>query len=346
MEPRETSLLANKHLKEWLAFALLFAVIGTYVTYALNESHDRVEARERERLTHQCEVVSLNLARQFAAIDAALVGITKEVPEWHKRKDGPSLAVQHLRALNNAMPGVMTFLIFDVDGTVRASDRQELVGENFSDREYFKAVRQAPDAGKLYVRQPFTTSRGNFTINLIRMIPDSNGGFGGMVVAGLDAEEFKVLLQSVLYRPDVKAALVHGDGVPYLMAPLSKAIGGIDIVQPGGFFQQHMQSGEVVDVFRGRVSAVEDERLVALQTIQPKSLNMDRPMVVAVSRPWDAIFVRWNKDVQNESLLFVLVAGSSAAFLILRQRRRILGRQSSHSFGSREGEKLSGFERE
>jgi len=323
MLPAENHSLTAKHWTEWLVFALLFAAGGAFWSLTLGDSHTRIETREEERLIHQCDVVAMNLTRQFTAINAALSGIVIEVPKWRTQKDGAQLAAQHLKALNNAMPGVLTFLIFDADGTIRASDKQQLVGLNFSSRDYFQAVVRDPHVDRLYVRPPFTTKLGNFTMNLIRMIPNATGAFDGMVVAGLDAEEFKVLLQSVLYRPDIKAALVHSDGVPFLMAPSSKHVGGLQLVEPGGLFSKHIQSGKITDIFRGKIASDGEEKLVALQTIALKSLNADKSMVVAVDRPWQSIFSRWKKDMYQAIGMYVALILAAAIVLNMRQRHRM-----------------------
>ena len=221
--------------KEWLALDLVLLIVGGYFTYSLSQGHDRIEAREKERLSHQCVVVSMNLSRQFSTINTALTGILAEVPNWRRKKDGQSLSAQHLRTLNNAMQGVRNFLVIDANGTVEASDTSELVGKNFAQRDYFEAVSQRPNATTLYVRPPFITSLGYLTMVLGRMIPGPKGEFDGLIIAALDAEEFKVLLNSVIYRPGIRAALIHGDGVPFLMAPNSKDVEGVELVRPGSF---------------------------------------------------------------------------------------------------------------
>jgi len=268
--------------KEWLILDLILLIVGGCFAYALNQDHDRVEAREKERLSHQCVVVSMNLSRQFSTINTALTGILSELPNWRRHKDGQSLSAQHLKALNNAMQGVRNFLIIDAKGTVQASDTSELVGKNFTHRDYFQAVSAHPNASTLYVRPPFVTSLGYLTMSLGRMIPGPKGEFDGLVIAALDAEEFKVLLNSVIYRPGIRAALIHGDGVPFLMAPNSKDVEGVELARPGSFFSRHMSSGRNTNVFTGAFHFVGDERMVALQTIQDPVLSMDKPMVVAV----------------------------------------------------------------
>ena len=327
MLPFERRSLASKHWKEWFIFALIFAAVGAFWAFTLVDSHERIKTREEERLTHQCDVVAMNLTRQFSAINTALTGVIKEVPVWRSQIDGPRLAAEHLKALNNAMPGVLTFLIFDPDGTVKASDKQQLVGMNFSARDYFQAVVKNPHPDRLYVWPPFTTKLGNFTMTLIRVIPSSTGTFDGMVVAALDAEEFKVLLQSVLYRPDIRAALIHSDGIPFLMAPTSKHISGLQLVEPGGLLFGHIQSGNTTSVLKGKIASDGEDLLVALQTIELKSLNADKSMVVAVDRPWDSIFSRWKRDVYQAICLYAALIVSAAIILALRQHRRIRDRR-------------------
>lgn len=315
----------NRSLVEWLLLGLVLLIVGCYIAYTLNENRERIDARERERLVHQCTVVSMNLSRQFTTVNTALTGILAKVPLWRKQGDGRASAEEHLKVLNNAMSGVLTFLVFDAKGTVQASDKPELVGRNFAQRDYYRAVREHPSSSTLYVGPPFMSSRGNFTMNLARMIPGPNGEFDGLVVAGLDAEEFKVLLDSVIYRPGIRAALIHGDGIPFLMAPNSKDVEGVDLVSPGSFFARHTSSGRQANVFTGAFHSVGDERMVALQTIREPALFMDKPMVIAVHRPLQAMYASWNRELIKSGVsFFVLTVLLTAGLLVHQKRRRLL----------------------
>ena len=267
------SLRSSRNFIEWGILCLVILLCGSYMSYALNEEHVRIEVREQLRLTDQCKVVSMNLERQFNAVNAALNGVVKEIPQWRRHPDSPTLAEQHLRALNNAMPGVLTFLVLDSSGTVRASDKTELVGQNLASRDYFQVVLKNPSATTLFVRPPFVSKLGNFTMNLMRMVPGPQGEFDGLVIAALDAEEFKILLNSVLFRSDIRASLIHGDGVPFLMAPYSKNIAGLDLVMPGSFFGRHIASGLNTNLYEGAISNGGDVRMIALQTVKPAVLS-------------------------------------------------------------------------
>jgi diguanylate cyclase (GGDEF)-like protein/PAS domain S-box-containing protein len=232
-------------------------------------------------------------------------------------------AAQHLKTLKNAMPVVLVFLVFDAGGTVLASDKPELIGKNFAQSEYFQAALQRPNSSTLYVRPPFMSSRGSYAMNFARIVPDGLGKFDGLVVAGLDAEEFKVLLNSVLYRADTRASLIHSEGVPFLTAPNSIYVGGVDLVRPGSFFTQHINSGRETNVFSGTITFDGDERLIALQTIKPVSLAMDNSMVIAIDRPLKSILINWHRQALNFAAMFSTLLVVSGISLLFYQRRRI-----------------------
>ena len=56
------------------------------------------------------------------------------------------------------MPGVRTLLILDAGDRVLAARREELVGRDFHQRDYFHAPARQADAALLYVSPPFRTS--------------------------------------------------------------------------------------------------------------------------------------------------------------------------------------------
>jgi diguanylate cyclase (GGDEF)-like protein/PAS domain S-box-containing protein len=312
----------KKPLTEWLALCFGIFLLAGYMAYALREEYVRIEARERARLADQCKVVSMNIERHFSGISTSLSGIVKELPQWRRMPDGAKLAAQHLRALKNAMPGVLTLLVIDSNGTVRASDKPELVGQSAAERNYFQVVLKSPGASTLYVRPPLVSGLGNFTMNLTRMVAGSKGEFDGLVIAALDAEGFKILLNSVLYRSDVRASLIHGDGVPFLMAPRSRDIAGLDLVMPGSFFSRHLESAQDASVFEGPISPGGEARMIAMQTVQPAALSMDRPMVIVVDRGLQFVFANWYRDLAKSLTLFGFLTLLAASSLWMHQRRQ------------------------
>lgn len=308
-----TGFFSRRSLNELLYVGLVLSVFAGYITYSLFQEHIRVEARERERLITQARVVAENLDSRLISTNLALASILREIPDWRRQNDGMKLAAQHMKALKDAMPGVLTLLLIDASGIVAASEKPDLVGRNVTQREYFKTVRSYPNPDTLYISVPFMTTRGNFTMNLVRMVPGPDGSFDGMVIAALDPNEFRILLSSVLYAPDMSASLIHGDGMLFLTSPDRQGVVGFDQEKPGSFFAQQLKSDQKANVFTGTGYASGDDSMVAMATVRPAALSMDKPLVIAAARDLQAVFADWRDDALKNGELF----GFAALFAVL-----------------------------
>jgi diguanylate cyclase (GGDEF)-like protein/PAS domain S-box-containing protein len=128
-------------------------------------------------------------------------------------------------------------------------------------------------------------------------------------------------------------SVAHGDGLLFLMMPEPKgSVQGMNIAQLGSFFTRHWDSGKVAEVLTGTVYATKEVRMMALRTIRPASLKMDKELVVAVSRDLDAVFQPWRNNALVQAVLFALMAFVSITGLLIYQRRqRKLERQAAEA---------------
>ena len=63
-------------------------------------------------------------------------------------------------------------------------------------------------------------------------------------------------------------------------------------------------------------------RMMALHTVQPPALKMDKPVVVAISRDLDAMYVRWREEATLIGGIYALLIAITVPGLYLTQRRR------------------------
>ena len=309
-------------LTEWLLLASVLLVLGGFVAYSLFEEHTAIGNREAERLAAQARVVHDNFGRQLFAINRALDNVREELPVWRKEKSGMHLASRRLAAFTDALSGVRTLLILDATGNVRASSRTELLDRNFSHRDYFTAARDKPNPDTLFVSPPYKSVLGPYLFSVSRMIVGPRGEFAGVVMASIDPEEFKVLLGSVLYAPDMWAAVAHGSGTLFMRLPDREGSGGINLVTPDSLFSRHIASGKMGTVMTGATHTRGEQRIVAHRTLNPADLFMDHELIVAVARDQDALYAPWRRDARIRGGLFGLLALSSVAGLYLLQLRR------------------------
>ena len=232
------------------------------------------------------------------------------------------MAWRRLKAFADAMPAVRTLLILDAQGNVLASNQDTILGKNFAERDYFQVAARNPNIDTLYLGPPFRTALGAFGMNMVRMVRGANGEFAGIVSATFSPDELTRMLESVRYAPDTWAALAHGDGKLFLIAPLQEELLGVDLAKPGSLFLRHQESGKATNIMTGRVLLTGAWSMVALHTVQPAALKMDKPMVVAISRDLDAMYTRWGNEASLIGGIYALLIAITVPGLYLTQRRR------------------------
>lgn len=302
---------------QWLMLGLVLLALGAVLGGHLYQERHNIEAREKQRLLFQTQVLQ-------RILDVSLVSLHSVLGEAGKDwRLGASGDMGHrLIDLSHALTGVRTLLILDSQGTARASNRSELLGLDLSQREYFQTVRNAPDPDMLYISPPFRTLLGVFAVNVMRMVQGPDGGFAGIAIATLDPAYFTPLLSAVLYSPDMRATIVHADGVIFVAAPNPEGLVGKNIDQPGSFVRRHRDSGQDVSVFMGKTYATGEERLVALRTIRPAGLKTDKTLDVAATLDANAVFQGWRREAIFQGVLFGLVVLGSSLILLIFQRRQ------------------------
>ncbi|MCX7193046.1 MAG: diguanylate cyclase [Proteobacteria bacterium] len=324
-------------LKQWLMLVSVLLAFGVFIAQNIYSEHVRIDAEEREQLLAQTTVVDQNMSRQLDSISRALLGIRNDLDEWATLADGDERAAQYLNALVDAMPGVRTFSVTDAQGAVTASNREQLIGHSFRQFDYFQSVLRDPRSDMLYVSKPYTTSLGVYSMSVSRAIIDADGKFAGLISATLAPAEFEVLLNSVRYAPDVWTFLAHSDGTVFMMVPGRKKVPGTNLAQPGTLFTLHSDSHQTSNVFVGMVYLTGEQRMIALRTVQPASLLMDRALVVAVSRDLPTIFAAWRHDVYVKcGLMGILILFSVMGLFLYQRRQRAYLAEYRHAAAEKE----------
>ena len=308
-----------------LTITTALVVVGLGLAALLYVERAQTLQRESDSLLHQVRIIDANLSQQLEGMASAMLSVTRDA-EKLAAPDNSASASLRLRALSDAMPGVRTMQLNNASGRVLASNRPELLGFDSSQRAYFLVAKGKTDGDVLYVSEPFTTSLGAYTLNLVKTWVDGQGRFGGVVTATLDPEYIQVLLKSVLYASDMRATLVHGDGRAFLTTPQSNAVLGAQLAVPGTNFSRHMASGRAESVTNGLVSLTGEERLIAFRTVQPQVLHMDRPLALAVTRDLHTVLAPWRTLAWVCGITYGLVSMVLllSVYFVLRQQRHLL----------------------
>ena len=307
---------------EWLFLLLGLLLVAAALAYAHLAEAARHEAAERERLSVLTALLAKNIEVDLAATNLVLGGVIRDYLGDGAAAGSAQALPRRLTALVDAMPGVRTMLVIDAKGKPIATNIAELADQDFSRRSYFQTARDAPDARMLYISAPFHSFKGDLVITASRMVQDQQGRFAGVVLATLDPEYFTAKFRTAMYAPDVWAVVVHGDGRQFLNYPLRSANGG-NVDLPGGFLRRFRDSGYQAGVLSGvKIAGAAAPRVMAMATIAPPALHMDRALIIGLSREEAAIAAPLRRQALVYVACFATLALAGASLLFWSQRRR------------------------
>ena len=307
----------RQSLARWLILALSLSVIAAILGYKTRAAYVVTEQTEHDRLLSQARVIGTNLDEKLRATYYTLDNLRYDAPLW--KTGNSALASARASALVSGLRGVRTVNLLNRDGVTLASNRAELVGKNFSEREYFQRAKVSADFDTAVLSPPFKTALGVWGMNLALAVPGAHGEFAGLVTATLDQAYFNTLLSSVNYAPDTRTALAHGDGMLFAMMPSQPGAEGKSLTQPGSFFTQHLLSGRAESVVSGATDVSGELRMLALLNVQAE--HTDRPLIIAVTRDLEAVFSHWKYSALIDGVFFLALTAFSVIGLALYQRR-------------------------
>lgn len=301
----------TQQVRVWLLLAFALVAVGVLLVFSLVNEHKRIEAHELERLSTQAKLIEANLTRQLNAINRSLLTIQQHLPRWQSGPAGWLEGQQTLRNMEIAMSSVRTFAVLDAQGKVTFSNRDELLGRNFYQRDYVQVPLNTLDPKLLYVSPPYQSVLNDYLISLTRLLLDEQGQFAGVVVASIDPIDMDILLNSVRYSDDMQAILVHGDGMMVRSAPKLDAAMAQAIFAPDTLLGQHLRQHPVAGHVDNEVVVSTEKRLSVMRHIAPAALVMNKPLEVVLTRAQEPVFATWQDDLLAQVgayLLLVLIS--------------------------------------
>jgi PAS domain S-box-containing protein len=307
----------------WALIATMLGFTGFALVNFLHAEYLAIEARESERLSTQARIVDNILVHQLAATNRVLESIRQDLPGLRAQGDGDTAVSRRLRTMIEAMPGIRTMVLIDAEGTAIASNRDELIGQDFRNGARFQTVRRDANPALLYLSPPFKTPLGTHAVSAGKAVVEPNGRVAAVLLAILEPEYFMTLLDSVRYSPDVWSSIVHEDGHVFLTSPRRKDIEGMDLAKPGSLFTRHRESGQTATVMTSKVLVSGKRQMLAQRTIRPSEPPLDKALVVAVARDPSDIYASWRRDAFLSGGLFSLFVATTVGWLFFRERQEI-----------------------
>lgn len=308
--------LRHQNQSVWLLVFTAIAVTGMLVGLRCFADYRREVRLLEERLIAQARVVDENLNANLATICLTLENIKEEL---HKNPSVHAAQINaYLKMQNELIPGIRTLLITDNQGRCRYSNRDPLIGQDLSKRDYFATPRDASDKNQTFISPPFKTLLGTFVINITKPIMGNQGEFKGVISISLDPEYFTTLLKSTIYAPDNRIALLHSDGTVFTAMPdSSSSIIGRNLMNQRSLFFHHIQGVRATSIQTGLSETTGDNRVFAYITNNPKELRFDKHLVVAASRNINEVLLPWKLATGIQLALYAII--SSSIFLVTKK---------------------------
>lgn len=307
----------------WISAAGVLLLFAAALAAALAYEWYRVTNFEFQRLSAQARVIDENIVRQLEGANNALLSVDRDWDSFAQNGNGLALTNLRLRALSDSIPGVRTMTVMDKRGEVIASNRKELIGRVFADREYFTTAVRNPDPNSLYLSEPYKSVLGTYSVNLVRVSLTSFGEVERVHALTLDPEFFNVLLSSVRFEDDVWVSLAQSKGALLLRIPEAPALLGQDLNRPGSFFTRHMSSGSAATLLTGETGTTKTPAWMAQRTIQPQNLNMQGAFVVAVARIPSQALETWYHAALAGAIMWIVACLGTVNFLWMVNRKQL-----------------------
>ncbi|WP_426113460.1 ATP-binding protein [Massilia sp. PWRC2] len=301
----------KRPLAEWLAWGvIMLTLVSGAVAWHTSETR-RLLVAEHERIETFANFVANDISLNLVAVNQALAGVIRDRLVDPAHLDTAAISMR-LTALAEAMPSVRAVTVMDGSGVVVAGVPADLLGRNFSQREYFTVPRLQGDPATFYLSPPFRSIRGDIVVAASRMVPGRDGRFQGVVTAVLAPRYFAGMLRTLMYAADVRASVAFADGRPFV--EISGASGGLgDAMAP--------PAARALPLLEGLAP------LTIHHAIAPANVGMDHSMVLSISRDANAVVAPLDQQARLFAVLIVLAAPGSALALAWSQRRRRLLRR-------------------
>ncbi|HZP76530.1 MAG TPA: ATP-binding protein [Pseudolabrys sp.] len=225
---RRTTLLAG-------GTATLIAIIIATNAYVLWRMHQQTLKDVQATLLLHSLTLSEAVEQTFRATDLVLDNLVERVRATAERNDpsDPQLMTSHeayllLKEKRSELPQVDSLAILDAGGVLLANSRVWPTPTiDFSDREYFTAVKAEPKLSS-FVAAPFRSRlTGEWLVARGRPIVTARGRFIGEVVATMPLHHFETFFHATSLGSGYTVSLVRRDGMLLVRYPQAGVVGGV-----------------------------------------------------------------------------------------------------------------------
>lgn len=318
-----SSILLRHWMSEWMVFATLSIFLTLLLAYNQYTTYQSTLAQEKGQLIRAAAASEYVIAQQLKRISITLDKIRLMLaPDWKEQGSSNQLLNEELALLSTAMPSVQAITLVDENGKTIASSKPQVVGKSFAYRDYFHVPKKTPQEKLLFVSPPFEGIYGDWIMAFSKAVLDEKGEFAGVVFLLLNAQEYKESLNTLRPTIDTWAMLAHGDGILFAWEPRTVAMEGTNLAKPESLFTKHLNGGQDTAFYFDAVVKANEVSLMAIHTISPTNLSMNKPLVLGIARNTATLYKVLQRNTLYIAAIFLVVNFIAGIALYLSQRAR------------------------
>ncbi|MFA7430800.1 MAG: histidine kinase dimerization/phosphoacceptor domain -containing protein [Rhodospirillaceae bacterium] len=299
-----------------LAGLLIVAAVGGWVAF-IAADYARTIHNTQAELTRLTGLLQEHMHRTIEASDLVLQRLIDHLEERDLNALRSTDALHRkLDDMVKGLPQVGSLRVMDASGAVVASSLQrEPTGDNFADRDYFRAHAANTADGGPYIGEIINDRQTGLRVfSITRALRSSDGTFRGVVVAFIYTDYFQSFYKSLGLGNDGSITIMRRDGALLVREPLPDNIIGIRIASP----DKGLGPDTPATVTAARSPFDANERIIA------RRLVVGYPLVVFASRTTKGALANWRDRALESGLAgaAVTTAGMLLAVIGLRALRR------------------------
>lgn len=313
-------MIRNTRLSFFVPFAGITLFVVLVLAHFLNAGYQEA-IRSAEQTGHNEANILANrfgsvLDHARADLDYIAAQLAPSILDGRAREDEQTHAdaLGALRFLGRSFREIQGYVIIDADGMVVLDSDIAAIGIDVSDRDYFKALKAAPDEALHYSEVVSSRLDGKAVLLAHRAVLDPSGRFLGLVMAPILLDRILELFAKLDFGRDGMVSIRRADDSRLVVRRPDWAA---EVNQPASNTVPFVRisGGEREGVTRnpGKVDGV--ERIFYFKVVD------GHPFYVLVGRGTDEILAHW-RFVASLTILLALGVFGAAALTVARLRQR------------------------
>jgi PAS domain S-box-containing protein len=306
----------------WFVCALLIVTISVVAGVAIWQLRRQALSESQREMTNLGVVLAEQTSRTVQSVDLVLRDVQMHVaklgpdtPDDFRARMTAENAHRYLATHLENLPQAETLALVDANGALLAWSRDGPVPPmDFSDREYFRFLRDHNDPGAVIAGPTAGRVSGRWLMLILRRITGPDGAFLGVVAGLIDTKYLEDFYQTIRMLPGEQVSLLRRDGTVIAGQPDIDGFRGHRMPDRSPWFDLVSKGG---GSYRSPGYFVPVPQIVTVHPLR------DYPLVVDVNVSDRAALGGWRRNtVAILAAAFSVALGFAALFRVLADHFR------------------------